>query len=238
METVNPPASSFRKTAFVAGALYLVTIFASIPALFLKGPVLNERGYVLGPGQDTLVLWGGVLDLVTALACIGTAVVLFPVVKRQNEAAALGFVAARVLEAALIVVGVVAVLSVVALRQDPAGMEPGALTAVGAGLVAVHDWTFLLGPGVIPVINALLLGSLLYRGHLVPRPIPVMGFIGAAMLLASSAATLFGLNEQVSAWSAVAGLPIFLWEFSLGVWLVVKGFRTAGLATAAPTMVR
>ncbi|MBT2586530.1 DUF4386 family protein [Arthrobacter sp. ISL-95] len=97
-----------------------------------------------------------------------------------------------------------------ALRQDPAGMESGALTAVGAGLVAVHDWTFLLGSGVVTVINALLLGSLLYRSGLVPRPIPVMGFIGAAFLLASSGATFFGLNEQVSAWSALAGLPVFL----------------------------
>ena len=155
-----------RRTALVAGVFYLITFAASIPAVFLLGPVLNHADYIVGSGADTRVLWGCVLDLVNALACIGTAVALFPVLRRQNEAVALGFVTSRMLEAAIIVIGVVSLLAVVTLRQDLAG-APGTDTAslviAGRALVAVRDWTFLLGPSLMPGVNALLLGWLLYR---------------------------------------------------------------------------
>ena len=230
------PMDSLRRIAFIAGALYLITIIASIPAQFVfYDPVLNDPNYVVSSGADTGVLWGGLFELVTALACIGTAVVLFPVVKRQNEAAALGFVAARVFEAALIVVGIVSLLSVVTLRQAGArGAEATSLVTTAKSLVAMHDWTFLLGPGVMPGINALLLGYLMYRSGLVPRVIPLMGLIGAPLILVAGTATLLGLNEQVSVWTGIATAPIFAWELSLGVWLVVKGFKpsliTVGIA--------
>ena len=160
----------------------------------------------------------------------GTAVVLYPVIKRQNEAVALGFVSARVLEAATIFVGVASLLAVVTLRQARVG--PDALVT-GQALVAFYDRMFLLGQSFIPALNALLLGSLLYRSRLVPRVLPVVGFVGAALLLASDVAVLFGLWDRVSALSGIAALPIALWEFSLGVYLVVKGFKpspiTAGM---------
>jgi hypothetical protein len=169
--------NSLRKTALVAGGFYLVT-FISIPTLALYGAV-HSPDYVVGPGPDTGVLWGGLLEVIVALAGIGTAVALFPVVKRQNEGVALGFVAARVLEAAVIFVGVVSLLSVVTLRQDRAGADAASLVTTGKALVAIHDGTFLLGQGLIPGVNALLLGSLMYRSRLVPRIIPAMGLIGA-----------------------------------------------------------
>jgi len=227
-----------RRTAFLAGALYLITFIASIPAVFLLDPVLSDPNYIVGPGADTRVLFGGLLDIINALACIGTAIVLFPVVKRQNVAAALGFVASRMLEAAIIFTGVVSLLAVVTLRQDMAG-TPGAdadsLVAVGAALVAVRDWTFLFGPG-LAVANALLLGSLMYRSRLVPRVIPLMGLIGAPLLLIANTATMFGVNDQLSVWSALALPGIFFWELSLGLYLVIKGFKpspiTAGMAAA------
>ncbi len=169
---------SIRRTALVAGLFYLITFAASIPAVFLLAPVLNHAGYIASSGAGTRVLWGCFLDLVNALACIGTAVALFPVVRRQNEAAALGFVTSRMLEAAIIVIGVVSLLAVVTLRQDLAG-APGtgtaALVTTGRALVAVRDWTFLLGPGLMPGINALLLGYLMYRSGLVPPPDPRAG---------------------------------------------------------------
>jgi hypothetical protein len=219
--TRRVPMDSLRKTALVAGVIYLIT-FISIPTLALYGPVRNDPNYIVGPGPDTPVIFSGVLEIIVALACIGTAVVLYPVVKRQNEAAAMGFIGARVLEAAAIFAGVVSVLSVVTLRQ--AGAGPDALVT-GQALIALHNWTTLLGQGFLPAVNALLLGSLLYRSRLVPRIIPLVGLIGAPLLVASAAATLFGLKEQVSALSAIAALPIALWEFSLGVYLVVKGFK-------------
>ena len=170
IEGVRPEFA--RRTALVAGVFYLITIVASIPAVILLGPVLNDSHYVVGAGADSRVLWGCLLDVVNALACIGTAVTLFPVVKRQNEATALGFVAARVLEAAIILIGVVSLLALVNLRQDvggAAGADPGSLVIAGQSLVRVRNGTFLLGPGLMPGINALLLGSLMYSSRLVPR---------------------------------------------------------------------
>jgi len=215
---------STRKTALVAGALYLLT-FVSIPTLFLYNAVRGAN-YVVGPGPDTRVFVGGVLEIIVALACIGTAVALYPVVKRQNEGVALGFVAVRTLEAGAIFAGVFSLLAIVTLRQ--AGAGAGAL-ATGQTLVGLHDWTFTLSQSLLPAVNALLLGSLLYQSRLVPRILPVLGFIGAPLLVASTMATLFGANEYGSAMSGLLALPIALWEFSLGVYLVVKGFRAAGL---------
>jgi Domain of unknown function (DUF4386) len=226
--TKRAPMNSLRKTGLVAGVLYLLT-FVSIPTLTLYGPV-HDPNYIIGRSSNTAVLVGGVLEVIVALAGIGTAVVLYPVVKRQNEAVALGFVSTRVLEAATIFVGVASLLAVVTLRQ--AGAGPDALVT-GQALVALYDRMFLLGQSFIPALNALLLGSLLYRSRLVPRVLPVVGFVGAALLLASDVAVLFGLWDRVSALSAIAALPIALWEFSLGVYLVVKGFKpspiTAGM---------
>jgi len=224
---------SLRRTALAAGALYLLT-FISIPTLSLYAQV-RDPNYVTGPGADTPVIVGGILELVVALAGIGTAVVLYPVLKRQNQAVAMGFVGSRVLEAGTIFVCVVSLLTVVTLRRSGAGAD--ALVTARA-LVAFHDWIFLLGQGTIPAVNALLLGSLLYRSRLVPRALPVLGFVGAALLIASVTATLFDVWGQVSAASALLALPIAVWEFSLGIYLVVKGFRpaplTAGLTGTAP----
>ena len=218
-------------TALVAGALYLITFATSIPARVLFGPVRNDPSYVLGPGPaDTQILFAGLLDVLLAFACIGTAIALYPVVKRQNQGVALGFVGSRTLEAAIIVTGVIALLSVVTLRQAGAGAD--ALIASQA-LVAVYNWAFLFGPGFMACVNALLLGSLLYRSGLVPRIIPLVGLTGAPLLFASDLAIMFGLWEQVSLPAGIATVPIALWEVSLGVYLVVKGFKpspiTAGM---------
>ena len=157
----------------------------------------------------------------------------------EHEGFALGFVTTRMFEAAVIVIGIVSLLAVVTLRQPGAsGTHAAMLVTVGEALVAVRDWTFLLGPGLVPGINALLLGSLLYRSRLVPRVLPVMGLIGAPLLIAAVIAILFGGIQQISAWTALATLPVAAWEFSLGVWLVTKGFRpspvTAGMTGDSP----
>ena len=239
--TATKPAgmTSLRKTALVAGIFYLIT-FISIPTLALYGPVKNHRDWILSSGTHTAVLAGCLLEVIVALAGIGTAVTLYPVVKRQNEGAALGFVTARVLEASMIFVGVVSLLSLVTLRQGgAAGTNAAALVTTGASHVAVYNWTMLLGQTLMPCINALLLGSLMYRSRLVPRIIPIVGLIGAPLLLAAVIAALFGGGiGHVSAFQAIATLPVAAWEFSLGVWLVVKGFRpspiTAGMAADSP----
>jgi hypothetical protein len=231
---------SMRKTALVAGIFYLIT-FISVPTLALYGPVKNHRDWILSSGSHTGVLVGGFLEVIMALACIGTAVTLYPVVKRQNEGVALGFVAARVLEAVMIFTGVVSLLSLLTLRQDlggAAGANTAALVTVGASHVAVYNWTFLLSQSLMPGINALLLGSLLYRSRLVPRFIPVMGLIGGPLLIIAVFATLFGQHSSLTGLAGLPVIPVAAWEFSLGVWLVVKGFRPSPITaemTAAST---
>jgi len=239
-ETKRVPMDSMRKTALVAGIFYLIT-FISIPTLALYRPVLNHRDWVLSSGSHTGVLVGGFLEVIVALAGIGTAVTLYPVVKRQNEGVALGFVAARVLEAGMIFTGVVSLLSLVTLRQDlggAAGANAAALVTVGASHVAVYKWTFLLSQTLMPGINALLLGSLMYRSRLVPLVIPVLGLIGGPLLIIAVIATLFRGTGHIPSWAVLAALPVAAWALSLGVWLVVKGFKpspiTAGM-TAADT---
>jgi hypothetical protein len=217
-----------RKTALIAGLLYLLT-FVSIPTLALYGSV-HDPNFIIGPGSNSPVLVGGVLEVIVALAGIGTAVVLYLVLKRQNEAVALGLVGSRVLEAAGILAGVACLLTIVTLREGGAGN--GALVT-GQALVALYDRIFLLSQSLMPAVNDLLLGYLLYKSRLVPRVLPVLAFIGAPLLLVSDAAVLFGVVERVSALPAIATLPIALFEFSLGVYLTVKGFRpspiTAGM---------
>jgi hypothetical protein len=225
--------TSVRRTALVAGVLYLVTFVSSIPAVFLLDPVLSDRQYIVSAGADAQVRAGALLDMVNALACIGTAVALYSVVRREHEGFALGFVTTRMFEAAVIAVGVVSLLAVVTLRQEGAtGADARSLVVVGQALVAVRNWTFLLGPSLMPAFNAALLGYLMYRSRLVPRVIPAIGLIGAPLLLSSTVGTLLGINSQLTAWTAIATLPIFLWELSLGLWMTFKGFDTSAALLA------
>src|SRR3954468_1610491 len=208
-----------RNHARAAGTFYLLTFAASIPALLLIQAAVRAD-LTVAPGHDTGLLTAGLLDFVTAVTGVGSAVALYPVVKRQNQAMALGLVMSRMLEAAVIMAGVVSLLAVVTVRQHVPGADP----AISQALVAVRDETFLFGPGFMAVVNAVLLGTLLYKSRLVPRLIPVVGLIGAPLLLAANLMTLFGHNEQTSTVTMLATLPIAAWELSVGTWMLVKGF--------------
>jgi hypothetical protein len=230
--TTRPPMDPMRRTSLAAGILYLVT-FVSMPTLALYQDVRGKSDFVLGAGSDTGVLVAASSEVVVALAGIGTAVVLFPVAKRVSETAALGFVTSRVVEGALIVVGVVSVLTLLTLRTDvagTAGADPASLLTAGHTLAAVYDWTFLLSQSLMPVFNALCLGYVLYRSGLVPRVLPTLGLIGAPLLLASDIAIFFGVYDRAALIAVLAALPIAIWEFSLGVYLTVKGFRPVAVA--------
>ncbi|MBG6237343.1 hypothetical protein IWX78_000286 [Mycetocola sp. CAN_C7] len=228
--STRPPASrrvaSFRGNSVAAGALYLLT-FASIPTVVLYNQVKSDPGFIAGGGAETPVIVGGVLEVIVALACIGTAVALFPVVKRQNEGLALGFVGMRILEAAAIFAGVVALMSIVTIRQVGTGEDAG---LIGDALLAQNTWTTLLGQGMIPAINALLLGPLMYRSRLIPRVLPVFGFIGAPFLLVGAVGVLFGLWGPASPVSAIGALGLTVWEFGMGAYLLTRGFRRDAIA--------
>ncbi len=225
--TTTAPMTPVRKAALAAGLFYIGTFVFSIPALGLYDGVVNDPNFVLGAGSDQGVLWGGLIEVLTALTGIGTAVALYPVIKRHGPGRAVGFVASRTLEAAMILSGVLAVLAIYTLRQDFAGAtDAAAVTTTATGLVAVKDWSFLLGPGIMATINALCFATIMYQSRLVPRWIPTLGLIGAPLLFASSTATLFGAWDQVSAAGLLMALPIATWELSVGIYMTVKGFRT------------
>ena len=231
--TKRVPMDSMRKTALVAGIFYLIT-FVSIPTLALYGSVKTDPNFIISAGSTTPILVGGGLEMIVALAGIGTAVALFSVLKRQHEGFAIGLITTRIFEGAVIVTGVSSILSIVTLQQAGAGgAEAAALVAVGEAQVASFNWSFLLGQSLMPSLNAVLLGTLMYRSRLVPRILPIVGLIGAPLLLAGTVATLFGLAEQYGAVSVTA-IPIALWELSLGLWLTFKGFnRSAPIVVAA-----
>ena len=227
------PMDPSRKTALVAGVFYLMTM-VSIPTLALYGPV-KSKDFIISSGADTGALWGCFLEVVVALAGIGTAVTLFPVVKRQNEGMALGFVAARTLEAALTFTGVASLLSLVTLRQDlgtATGADAASLITIGASHVATYNGAFTLGQSLMPGINAILLGTLMYRSGLVPRVLPVIGLIGVPLHITAVVLTMFGVIDRVGSVALIAALPIFVWELSLGIYLIVKGFRRCPITDA------
>jgi len=212
--------------------LFLITYITSIPAAFLLyAPVLDDANYIVGAGADARVALGALLEVLLIIANVGTAVVLFPILKRQNEALALGYVSARLVECTFIAIGIVSLLAIVMLRQDLAaagGGDSGSSVTVGRSLVAIHDWTFLLGPGfVVGVGNGLILGYLMYRSGLVPRGMAILGLIAGPVLCAAGIAVLFDVIEPGSVPQVIASAPEFVWELALGLYLTFKGFKPA-----------
>jgi hypothetical protein len=221
--------SPMRKAALIAGVAYIATFVFSIPVKFLFwADALDNPAFILGAGSHAGVPLGALFEALTALTGVVTAVALYSVARAYSHRAALGFVTTRVIEASLIFVGTFSILSMLTLRQDVAGI-PGADTAslatVGRALVAVHDWAFLFGPGFMAVLNAFLIGSVMYRSRLVPRWIPTLGLVGAPLLLVSNVAVVFGVWTQVSGPAMLLVLPIAVWELSFGVYMAAKGFR-------------
>lgn len=216
---------STRRTAVVTGVFFLVAAFAAVAAKLLWQPVLSDDAYVLGAGSADRVALGGWFEFLLAVSCIGTAVGVYPVVSRHGPGLALGYVGGRILEAATIVVGLAAVLSVEALRQAAPRTDGEVLVTAQRALIAVHDQMFLLGPGLVIGVNSLLLAWLMHRSGLVPRWIAVLGLVGGPLVLVSSTAVLFGLYEQVSVVAGLAALPVAAWEMCLAGYLIAKGFR-------------
>jgi len=217
-----------RRTALVVGVLFILTFVTSIGAVVAYGSVLTDPGYITGPGADSAVFLGALLELFLIVTNIGCAVVLFPILKWQNEALALGYVAARIMECTFILVGILGVLAVVTLRQDATSGDAGSLVTVGKSLISIKSWTFLLGPGFADGIGTgLLLGWLMYRSRLVHRRMALFGVIGGPLLAASGIAVLMGVIPQGSPVQSLLTIPEIVWEVYLGLWLTFKGFNAA-----------
>lgn len=214
-----------RKTSLAAGVFYLLT-FVSIPTLALYGPI-HEPNYLTGVGNDNAVVLGGISEIIVALCGIVTAVVLYPVLRKQNESLALGLIASRILEASTMFAGVAFLLAVVTLHQNGAGADA---LPVSRALVALYDRIFMLGQSFIPALNDLLLGLLLYKSRLVPRILSLTGMVGSVPLIAGYFALIFGWIERTSPMAGLSAVLVAVFEFSLGIYLVVKGFKPTPLS--------
>ena len=223
--------------ARLTGALFLVTFATSIPALVVSyAPALSDPAFIVGGGFDTGVSMGALLELILIVANVGTALTLYPVLRKHSEVLSLGYVAARLTECGFIAVGIIALLALNTLRLHASDADPAMLVVIGQALVAIHDWTFRLGPGVIVGIgNGLILGYLMWKTRLVPRAMSILGLIGGPALLVAGIAVLFGSIEAGSTAQAIATVPEFFWELSLGVWLLLKGFDHAALSSLDQT---
>jgi hypothetical protein len=222
--------SSLRRTALIVGVLFVITYITSIAAkLAFYPPMFDNADYMVNGAGDTRLLWGAFSEVILIIANIGTAVAIYPVLRRAYPAMSLGFVTARVMESVFIAVGVLSVLTTVSMRQDYAGAseaESAGLSPVSHAFGALYEWTFQLGPGfVVGVGNGLLLGWMMWRSGLVPRRLALLGLVGGPLVCLSGAAVIFGVIEGGSAWQLIASIPEFFWELSFGVYLIVKGFK-------------
>ena len=216
-----------QKRARVFGVLYLITFVTSIPALLLYEPALRHPvAFVAGSGNVNKIYFGALLELLLIIANIGTAVVIVPIMRRQFEELAIGYVTARLIESTFILVGIVCMLGIATLQQQDAG---AAEATVAYTLAALKDWTFLLGPGwVVGLGNGLILGYTMYRSGLVPRRATWLGLIGGPLIIASGTAVMFAGDHPDNTLHSLQGLatiPEALWELFLGVYCTFWGFR-------------
>jgi len=221
------PTREQQKRARIFGAWFALTFIFSIPALLLYDPVLNDTGFILGEGSVTRIELGALFEVITAISGIATAVVIWPIVRRQSQTLAIGYVASRTFESAMIVVGAISLLSVVTLREDLVGhAAAGSLDLAGQSLVAFHDWTFLFGPAFCAGLgNGLILGYLMYRSGLVPPRMALIGVIGGPLSVVGATFVLFGAWEQTDPAQFLFTLPEIVWEASLTIYMLWKGFR-------------
>jgi hypothetical protein len=228
-----------RRIATFTGWLWIVTFVTSIPARFIfYAPVLDEPNYVTGAGSAAwaLLATGAVLELILIIANVGTAVVPYPIHKRVNEAGAVAYVSARIVECVFIAIGIVSILAIATLRADA---PSGTSAALGQGLEAVYEWSFRLGPGfIVGVGNGLILGWLMYTSGLVPRRMAMLGLIGGPLIILAGILVIYDVIDAGGAIQGVMTIPEAFWELSLGIYLVVKGFRPSPILEGPPRVIQ
>jgi hypothetical protein len=216
-----------RKTSLIFGLFFAGTFVFSIPALFFYDPLLHDASYILGGGFDTRISTGALFEILLAICNIATAIVIFPIVKRVKEPVALGYLASRIVESVLILAGVISLMAIVTLRANfMPGDDTVALTMAGKGLLAFHDWTFLLGPQFCAGFgNGFLLGYLMYRSGLVPPRMALLGLVGGPLAFVGGVLVLFdGLKPMSAGLIALTVLEV-AWELSITLYTIFKGFR-------------
>lgn len=225
-----------RNIAIIIGALFLIAAVASIVGRLFYGPILNDPEYIISGSSHSPTSWGAILEIITAFAVIGTSVTLYPTLKEYNERMALAAVCFRLAEATFIVIGILCLLTIVTLNLQLAkALHPDTTSYLLAGklLVAFHNWTFLYGPNVLLGPSTFMTAYILYKTKLVPRFVSVLGLAGGPMIFSCGVLVTLGLFDQISVWGALLAIPVFTYEMSLAIWLIVKGFNAKPPAVAA-----
>jgi hypothetical protein len=221
------------KTPKVTGILFILAAVSSIFGLLLYDPILNSSNYLTnGSEHASQIILGALMELILVASAVGTAITMYPFLKKYNESIALGHVCFRLLEAVVITVGVIGMLSLLTLSREyvSAGSpDPAFYEAAGTLFLAVHDWTFMLGPNFLLGINTMLYSYIFYKSGLVPRFIPILGMTGAVLVFSASLFEMFGVFSQVSVWGGLLSLPVAANEMILAVWLIAKGFNKSAL---------
>lgn len=220
-----------RDISIITGVLYIVAAVTAIIGFALYQPILNDTEYIIKDTvNDTQVIWGAFNELILVFSIIGISIMMFPIINKENENIAIGYVCFRLLEAILITIGIISLLSILTLHQEfVKTLSPNASSflTIGKLLVSVHNWTFLLGPKLALGPSTLLMSYFLYDSKLVPRFISVLGFVGGSLILICALLVMFGVFNQVSVWGAILAIPVFVYEMSLAVRLIVKGFNSS-----------
>jgi Domain of unknown function (DUF4386) len=229
--------NSNRKTAKIVGVLFILAAVTAVIGLNLYNPILNGPDYLLkGSEHANQVILGAVMELILVVSAVGTATTMFPLLRQYNETIALWHVCFRFLEAIIITIGVISVLSLLTLSQEfvAAGApDPSSFHSSGIILQAIHDWTFMLGPLFMLGINTVMYSYIFYKTKLVPRFISILGMTGASCVFICSLFVMFGVFPQISFWGAVLAVPVAANEMILALWLLVKGFNENAITSLA-----
>lgn len=232
--------STMRFNGIITGVLFIIASATAIIGYFLYGPIIDGPDYLVnGAAHGVGVTLGALNELILACAAIGTGIMLYPHLRKHNESLALGYVCFRFFEAIVITIGVVGVLALLTVSQDFAGSQTpdaAAFRATGTALLAVREWAFIIGPGILLGINTSLYSYVLFRTRLVPRPIAVMGMIGAPLVTTAGLLMLFDVLQPMSSGAGLLSATVGVYEMVLAAWLIAKGFNAATI-TPAPTTV-
>ena len=217
-----------RITAILTGILFIIAAVASIAGLILYEPVLNDTQYIVHNNSNkSQILWGAIFEIITAFAVIVMPIFLFSILKEINWGMAMAIICFRLLEATIIIIGTISLLTIITLNQEFAKeINPNAYSYLVAGksLLAIHKWTFLFGPNLALAPSTFMTAYLLYKAKLVPRIIAILGLIGGPLIFLSALFVMFGFYSQISTLGISAAIPVFFYEMSLAIWLIVKGF--------------
>jgi hypothetical protein len=229
----NIKMNTNRDIAIIVGVLYILAAITAIIGFALYQPILCDPEYIIkGSTNETRVIWGAFNELILAFSVIGISVMMFPIVNKENESIAIGYVSFRLLEAAIIITGIISLLSIVTLSQmfgTAKASDTSSYLTAGKLLVSVHNRTFLLGPNLALGPSTLLMSYFLFESKLVPRFISVLGFAGGSLIFTYAVLVMFSVFLQVSVWGAILAFPVFAYEMSLAVWLLVKGFNSSSV---------